>query len=62
MSILKKRQDQSRVGGRRPAGICHGFRLSAEAGLAGYRLERRAALPLRLSFVVVVSHTVFASL
>ena len=50
MSMRKNRQDQSRVGGRIPAGICHGFWLSTEAGLVGYRLVSKGGITYTFNF------------
>ena len=59
-----KRQDQFRVGDRGPAGVRHGFRLSAEAVCGGVRLDWKDALDLDYVrfFAGLVSHIFCASL
>ena len=48
ISSRNERQDQFRVGGRGPAGVRHGFRLSAEsvcvAMCGGVRLELKGVM------------------
>ena len=44
ISSRNERQDQFRVGGRGPAGVRHGFRLSAEAVCGGVRLELKGVM------------------